>query len=309
MSDAHIPRVLSIAGTDPSGGAGTAADMKAITSAGGFGMTVVTSLVAQNTTGVRAIHTPPIDFLKQQLAAVSDDVELDAVKTGMLGTSDIINTVSAWISTQNPAILVVDPVMVASSGDRLIDAEAEEAMRRFCRQATVITPNLNELAVLLSEEPATTEADAVEQGKRWAAANGTSIVVKTGHLTRTRWASNFWVTPGGQVFEARTGRCSTKNTHGTGCSLASALTARLAAGNSPEQALRWATNWLHEAIAHSDALHVGHGHGPVDHSHRARRLARAADAHPWVPTAAVPARLETPADLPQDAAAPLPHSA
>ena len=148
-----LPRVLSIAGTDPSGGAGTAADTKSISAAGGFAMTAVTCLVAQNTTGVQAVHTPPSDFLSQQLRSVSDDVELDAVKTGMLGTTEIITAVGAWLDENPPAVLVVDPVMVATSGDRLLEPEAEEAMRRFCERATVITPNIPELAVLqLSEE-------------------------------------------------------------------------------------------------------------------------------------------------------------
>ena len=135
-----LPRVLSIAGTDPSGGAGTAADTKSISAAGGFAMTAVTCLVAQNTTGVQTIHTPPSDFLSRQLRSVSDDVELDAVKTGMLGTTEIIAAVGAWLDENPPAVLVVDPVMVATSGDRLLEPEAEEAMRHFCERATVITP-------------------------------------------------------------------------------------------------------------------------------------------------------------------------
>lgn len=143
------PRVLSIAGTDPSGGAGTAADTKSITAAGGYAMTVVTCLVAQNTTGVRAVHTPPTEFLSEQLAAVSEDVTVDAVKTGMLGTARIITTVSDWLDRLDPRVLVVDPVMIATSGDRLLDIDAEEAMRQFCRRASVITPNVPELAVLL----------------------------------------------------------------------------------------------------------------------------------------------------------------
>ena len=163
-----LPRVLSIAGTDPSGGAGTAADTKSISAAGGFAMTAVTCLVAQNTTGVQAIHTPPAGFLSRQLRSVSDDVELDAVKTGMLGTAEIIATVSAWLDEHPPAVLVVDPVMVATSGDRLLEPEAEEAMRRFCERAAVITPNLPELAVLLGAEQARTPREAVDQALGWA---------------------------------------------------------------------------------------------------------------------------------------------
>ena len=181
-----IPRVLSIAGTDPSGGAGTAADTKSIIAAGGYAMAVVTSLVAQNTEGVRAIHTPPTDFLVQQLAAVSDDVRIDAVKTGMLGTAEIVDAVAAFLDEHRPPVVVVDPVMVATSGDRLLASDAEAAMREFCRRATVITPNIPELAVLCQSEPATTPKQAVEQARRWAAETGVAVVVKTGHLNSQR---------------------------------------------------------------------------------------------------------------------------
>ena len=148
---ARIPRVLSIAGTDPSGGAGTAADLKSITAAGGYGMSVVTALVAQNTRGVREIHVPPAPFLDRQLRAVSDDVVIDAVKTGMLGTAALIATVSEWLDEHPPQILVVDPVMVATSGDSLLAPDAEQAMITFCSRATVVTPNIEELARLTGE--------------------------------------------------------------------------------------------------------------------------------------------------------------
>src|SRR5699024_7954800 len=151
-----LPRVLSIAGTDPAGGAGTAADLKAITAAGGYGMAVVTAVVAQNTHGVRDIHVPPTPVLAAQLAAVTDDVCLDAVKTGMLGTVEVIETVEEWIAAHPPRVLMVDPVMVATSGDRLLDPEAEQAMLRFCRAASVVTPNIDELAVLTGSPRART---------------------------------------------------------------------------------------------------------------------------------------------------------
>lgn len=299
-SAAKVPRVLSIAGTDPSGGAGTAADMKSITAAGGYGMTVVTSLVAQNTTGVRAIHTPPVDFLAAQLAAVSDDVRVDAVKTGMLSDADVIAAVESWIGAHRPPVLVVDPVMVATSGDRLLAADAEAAMRRFCRGADVVTPNIPELAVLTGAPPAADEADAVAQARDWAGSTGVAVIVKTGHLG-SRATTNVWVRPDGSAFPAPSTRVSTSNTHGTGCSLSSALATRLGAGDPPEEALTWVTEWLHEAILHGHELHVGHGHGPVDHGHRARRLEAAASPAPWPADAVVPARLTTPDELAADA--------
>lgn len=280
LSQGSIPRVLSIAGTDPSGGAGTAADTKSITAAGGYAMTVVTALVAQNTQGVRAIHTPPTEFLKQQLAAVTDDVSIDAVKTGMLGNVEIINTVAEFLDEHRPPVVVVDPVMVATSGDRLLDADAEAAMRDFCRRATVITPNIPELAVLCETEPAKNAEEALEQARGWAKETGVAVIVKTGHLDSPR-VDNIWVTPEGATYTAQATRVETTNTHGTGCSLSSALATRLGAGDAPGDALVWVTDWLHEAIQYAAALRVGQGHGPVDHSHRTRRLCANSSASAW----------------------------
>ncbi|BDA63384.1 bifunctional hydroxymethylpyrimidine kinase/phosphomethylpyrimidine kinase [Actinomyces capricornis] len=312
---ALVPRVLSIAGTDPSGGAGTAADTKSITAAGGYAMAVVTCLVAQSTRGVREVHTPPTAFLRAQLDAVGQDVAIDAVKTGMLGTTEIIETVWAWLEELGsqpaqhaarraqvagpggrPPLLVVDPVMVATSGDRLLEPQAEAAMTALCQRATVITPNIAELAVITGQEPATTAEEALDQARAWSQRTGTDVLVKTGHLSG-EMATTFWVGPDGVLAQVPTRRLATTSTHGTGCSLSSALAARLAAGQEPAQALAWSCHWLHEAIAHGAELGVGQGHGPVDHSHRSRRLALAADTAPWVPRDAVPPALEHPDEL------------
>ena len=274
------PRVLSIAGTDPTGGAGTAADLKSITAAGGFGMAAVTAVLAQNTLGVSDIHVPPAQFLAAQLRAVSDDVELEAVKTGMLGTAEIIEAVRTWLSAHPPRVLVVDPVMVAASGDRLLEPEAEQAMIRFCSLATVVTPNIDELAVLTGEPRAHDEDEALDQAARWSEANGVAVVVKTGHLD-SRAVTNTWIAADGTRHRVHSTRVDTTSTHGTGCSLAAALATRLGAGEDPATALAWATDWLHEAIQYGSALNVGKGHGPVDHSHRARRLAKDASAVAW----------------------------
>lgn len=286
------PRVLSIAGTDPSGGAGTAADMKSITAAGGYGMTVVTSVVAQNTHGVRDQHFPPQSVLRNQLEAVSDDVTIDAIKTGMLGTVATIATVSNWLDEHPPTFLVVDPVMIASSGDRLLQQDAEAAMIEFCRRATVVTPNIDELAVLTGQDHIGDRDTALVHAKRWAAETGASVVVKTGHLD-VRSVSNTWISPNGIVAEIPATRVETTSTHGTGCSLAAALATRLGAGDDPTVALGWSTAWLHEAITHGAALDVGSGHGPVDHAHRSRRLQTAGMATPWFPESAVPTALES----------------
>lgn len=266
------PRVLSIAGTDPTGGAGIQADLKSIAAAGGYGMSVITAVLAQNTRGVREIHTPPQNFLRAQLAAVFDDVIVDAVKVGMLGDAITTATVSEALTGQSVPVVVVDPVMVATSGDRLLTADAEEALRDFVREhATVVTPNIPELAVLLGEAPAADFPEALQQGRRLAEGSGVTVLVKGGHL-RGAMASNALVDPAGGVHVIELDRVATKNTHGTGCSLSSALATRLVLDDS-RAAATWASEWLHEAIAHADALNVGRGNGPVDHFHRLRRLA------------------------------------
>lgn len=298
----RVPRVLSIAGTDPSGGAGIQADLKSIAASGGYGMCVTTSLVAQNTCGVREVFTPPLEFLTAQLAAVFDDVTVDAVKIGMLGDADTIRTVRTWLSEHPVPVVVLDPVMIASSGDRLLQAEAEQALRDLVPLVNVITPNIPELAVLCEKEPAQTFDEAHEQAANLAAATGTTVIVKGGHLCGQD-AGNTAVFPDGTCAHVHTPRLDSRNTHGTGCSLSSSLATRLgvellqhteAAEHTASQqsvltsedthrALQWSTRWLHESIAAGAGLQVGsgEGHGPVDHAARARRLEVAASAYPW----------------------------
>lgn len=296
----NVPRVLSIAGTDPSGGAGIQADLKSITASGGYGMCVTTSLVAQNTCGVREVFTPPLEFLTAQLAAVFDDVTVDAVKIGMLGDADTIRTVRTWLREHPVPVVVLDPVMIASSGDRLLRAEAEQALRDLVPLVDVITPNIPELAVLCEKEPAQTFEEAHEQAANLAASTGTTVIVKGGHLHGDD-AGNTAVFPDGTCAHVRTPRLDSRNTHGTGCSLSSSLATRLGVellqhaktaepaadpqltSEDTHRALQWSTRWLHEAIAAGARLHVGsgEGHGPVDHAARARRLEAAASAYPW----------------------------
>lgn len=260
------PRVLSIAGTDPTGGAGAQADLKSIMAAGGYGMSVITALVAQNTQGVREIHTPPLDFLRAQLDSVFDDVTVDAVKIGMLGDTETIQTIRDYLQNHQ-VTTVLDPVAVASSGDRLLTADAEDALRDFAAASSVVTPNLPELSLLTKTELATSEQEAVEVAAKWARETATTVIVKLGHLAGPE-AGNIAVSPAGKTHKVSSPRVETKNTHGTGCSLSSALATRLGAGDSLEDALDWSTKWLNEAIANADRLLVGKGHGPVDHSVR-----------------------------------------
>ncbi len=263
-----IPRVLSIAGTDPTGGAGIQADLKSIAAFGGYGMAAVTALVAQNTLGVRSVHVPPTTFLDAQLHAVSDDVTIDAVKIGMLGSTDVIATVERWLHAARPPIVVLDPVMVATSGDRLLDTDAEDAVRALCRRANLVTPNLPELAVLVREPRATTWEAAVAQARRLAASAQTVVLLKGGHLDG-RECPDAIVDPTG-VHPVPGRRVDTPHTHGTGCSLSSAMATLAAHGLSWTNALVRAKRWLTGALEHAAALNVGRGNGPIDHQHELR---------------------------------------
>lgn len=279
QSSRSVPNILSIAGTDPSGGAGASADLKSIAAAGGYGMSAITALVAQNTLGVRAIEVPPTDFLRAQLDAVSDDVRIDAVKIGMLGSVDLIDTVTTWLDDNPQQVVVLDPVMIATSGDRLLEPAAEEALRSFSRRATVLTPNTPELAILAQEQPPATWDEARQMAQRVATRYGAAVIVKSGHLTGSE-AGNAVVTADGVQAVFSRQRLATANTHGTGCSLSSALATRLGAGDSLEEALSWVTAWLHGAIATSGRLQVGAGHGPVNHFWNLWAGSAAADATP-----------------------------
>ncbi|QWC87052.1 bifunctional hydroxymethylpyrimidine kinase/phosphomethylpyrimidine kinase [Nocardioidaceae bacterium] len=263
-----MPRVLSIAGTDPTGGAGIQADLKSIGANGGYGMAVVTALVAQNTRGVCSVHTPPPAFLREQLDAVSDDVDIDAVKIGMLGNEETVDEVRTWLGSAQPPVVVLDPVMVSTSGDRLLDAAAEEALRGLVPLADLVTPNLNELAVLIDAPVATTWALALDQARALSSSTGTVVLAKGGHLDGADCPDALVDARGalpGEIVEVEGRRVRTRNTHGTGCSLSSAMATRRVVDGSWPEALRRTKQWLAEAIARADRLHVGRGNGPVHH--------------------------------------------
>ncbi|MFS0886397.1 bifunctional hydroxymethylpyrimidine kinase/phosphomethylpyrimidine kinase [Aeromicrobium sp. 179-A 4D2 NHS] len=262
----QVPRVLSIAGTDPTGGAGIQADLKSIAANGGYGMAVVTALVAQNTQGVRSVHVPPVAFLAEQLEAVSDDVAIDAVKIGMLAGSAVIETVAAWLDRVRPPVVVLDPVMIATSGDRLLDAEAEQALRDLVPKVDLITPNVPELAVLAGRPPAHTWEAALGQARDVAESTGVLVLAKGGHLDGES-VPDALVPPDrdAPVAEFHGTRIHTTNTHGTGCSLSSAVATRRARLGSWELATAQSKDWLAESIAGGADLHVGRGAGPVSH--------------------------------------------
>ena len=269
------PRVLSIAGSDPSGGAGIQADLKSIAASGGYGMAAITALTAQNTKGVHGVHVPPVEFLRAQLDAISDDITVDAVKIGMLGDASVIEEVRGWLGKVRPAVVVLDPVMIATSGDRLLEASAEEALRGLLPLAGLITPNLPELAMLLGEEEARDWGEALAQGKRLAAATGSTVLVKGGHLAGEDCPDALVNTTGllsQDVVEVPGPRVATNNSHGTGCSLSSAMATAKARLGSWEEALREVKPWLQGALANSEVLEVGQGNGPVHHFHRQDQL-------------------------------------
>ena len=272
--------MLAIAGSDPSGGAGIQADLKSIAAHGGYGMAAITALTAQNTRGVRAVHVPPAAFLTAQLDAVSEDIGIDAVKIGMLGDAAVIDAVRRWLEKFRPAVVVLDPVMVATSGGRLLQESAEAALQALLPYADLITPNLAELAILVNEPTAGNWAAALQQGKRLAARTGATVMVKGGHLddagcpdalvnTGGLLAQDVVVVPGERV--------PTRNSHGTGCSLSSAMATVQARIIGPDgrgdwgAALREVKPWLQEALRTSEDLDVGTGNGPVHHFHHVQQ--------------------------------------
>lgn len=262
------PRVLSIAGTDPTGGAGIHADLKSIAANGGYGMAAVTALVAQNTRGVRSVHMPPVEFLTEQLDAVSDDVAIDAVKIGMLGTVEVIRAVEEWLTRVRPPVVVLDPVMIATSGDRLLDREAETALRELAAQVDLVTPNIPELAILAGEPVATDWAGVLAQAARVADRHRVRVLAKGGHLEGGKAGQRMpdaLVLPGGDVVEFAGVRIDTTNTHGTGCSLSAALATRVAQSGNWTTATAESKRWLAESIRHGAELEVGIGNGPVSH--------------------------------------------
>jgi hydroxymethylpyrimidine/phosphomethylpyrimidine kinase len=262
-----VPVALTIAGSDSSGGAGIQADLKTFAAFGVYGASAITALTAQNTRGVFGIHPVPPVFVTAQIDAVFDDLEVRAVKIGMVAELSIIEAIASALSRWKPEHVVLDPVMVASSGDRLLPAQAVESLRKdLIPRASLITPNLPEAAALLDESVASDEASIRSQGRRLLALGARAVLIKGGHAQGAE--SIDYLFAGGSVTALPAPRLATTNTHGTGCSLSSAIAAGLAKGEPLEQAVRGAKTWITAAIAAADRLGVGHGHGPIHHFHR-----------------------------------------
>jgi hydroxymethylpyrimidine/phosphomethylpyrimidine kinase len=260
-----IPNVLTIAGVDPSGGAGIAADLKAFSAQGAYGMCVVTALTAQNTRAVTGVRLIEPGFVAEQIDAVFADVRVDAVKIGMIGTAEIAAAVAAALRRHAARHVVIDPVMIAKSGDRLLAEAAVEAMRTLLLPlAEVVTPNLPEAAVLAGTPEPRDLAGMRAAAPAIAALGPASVLVKGGHLDRPESIDVFL--DGDTVTELRAPRIATKNTHGTGCTLSAAIAALLPRMGRLE-AVRAAKDYLTGALAAADDLTVGTGHGPVHHFH------------------------------------------
>jgi hydroxymethylpyrimidine/phosphomethylpyrimidine kinase len=262
-----VPVALTIAGSDSSGGAGIQADLKTFAAFGVYGASVITALTAQNTRGVSGIHEVPPDFVTAQLDAVFDDLDIAAVKIGMVAQLATIEAIATALSRKSPKYVVLDPVMVATSGDRLLSADAVSALReRLIPLASLITPNLPEAAALLEEAVASDETAIASQGKRLLAMGARAVLIKGGHGHGRE--SIDYLFRGDDIIALPAPRVATKNTHGTGCSLSSAIAAGLAKGEALEQAVRGAKTWITAAIEAADRLGIGHGHGPIHHFHQ-----------------------------------------
>jgi hydroxymethylpyrimidine/phosphomethylpyrimidine kinase len=261
------PIALTIAGSDSSGGAGIQADLKTFAALGVYGASVITALTAQNTSGVTGIHPVPADFVTAQIDAVFSDLAVKAVKIGMVAQLATVDAISAGLKRWSPNHIVLDPVMVATSGDRLLAAEAVEALRtKLIPRAALVTPNLPEAAALLDEPVASSQAAIESQGRRLLSMGCGAVLIKGGHGQGAE--SIDYLFSGNGIVALAAPRIATTNTHGTGCSLSSAIAAGLAKGEDLETAVRHAKAWISTAIAAADRLDVGHGHGPIHHFHK-----------------------------------------
>ena len=260
------PIAVTIAGSDSSGGAGIQADLKTFSALGVYGASVITALTAQNTRAVTGIHDVPADFITAQIDAVFSDLAVGAVKIGMLSQAATIEAVAAGLTRHAAKNIVLDPVMIAAAGDRLLAAEAVAVLRRvLIPRATLITPNLPEAAALLDTPEAKTEPEMKDQAQRLLQLGAAAVLIKGGHAKGAE--SVDFLVEGTSVARLAADRIPTVNTHGTGCTLSSAIAAGLAKGLPLAEAVRQAKAYVTAAIAASGKLQIGQGYGPTHHFH------------------------------------------
>ncbi len=260
----NVKNVLSIAGSDPSGGAGIQADLKTFAANGVYGMAAITALTVQNTVGVQGIHLVPAKFVSSQIEAIFSDIAVSSAKVGMVGNAEIAEGVGTTLAKYRNLISVVDPVMVAKGGSPLLDKKAIQAVKdNLIPLATIVTPNLPEAAILLGSSIAKSEEDMVYQGKALLNLGPKSILMKGGHSEGIT-SNDLLVTENNYVW-FKEKRINTKNTHGTGCTLSSSIASFLAKDFSVEESVSKAKKFVTNAIRNSEKLSVGKGHGPTNH--------------------------------------------
>lgn len=264
------PKVLTIAGSDSGGGAGIQADIKAISATGCYAASAITAVTVQNTLGVSAIHNIPVDIVRGQISAVLTDIGADAVKIGMLSSADLARTIAQTLDGFGIRNIVLDPVMVATSGDRLIDRDAVDVLAgELAPMARVITPNVPE-AEILSGMKITSADDlpraAVRLSEKLSRGDGkVSVMMKAGHIDGKELCDWFYNAETGEFTQLHSAKTDTPNTHGTGCTLSSAFASYLAQGFSLDEAAVRSKKYITEAIVAGSGYTIGHGHGPVDH--------------------------------------------
>lgn len=264
-TNTSTPIVLTIAGSDSGGGAGIQADIKAISATGSYACSAITAITAQNTLGVSAIFPIPLEHIEKQLDAVFSDLNIVAVKIGMLADSEIIKVVAAKIKQYKPDFLVVDPVMIATSGDLLLQESAISTLKSaLLPLADLITPNLPEGAALIGSDVPTDECAMGNMINQLRQLNVNAVLLKGGHLEQDENSNDLLIFQ--DTCEQLTAkRVNTHNTHGTGCALSSAIASYLAQGHDLLQAVKLGKQYISNAIAHADELDIGSGHGPVNH--------------------------------------------
>jgi hydroxymethylpyrimidine/phosphomethylpyrimidine kinase len=261
-----IANALTIAGSDSGGGAGIQADLKTFSALGVYGASVVTAVTAQNTHELRAVYDLPASLIAAQIDAVLDDIRIDAIKIGMLGGAEAIEAVAAGLERHRATCVVLDPVMVAKSGAHLLHPDAVSSLRRrLLPLATVITPNLPEAGVLLDEPAPTDESEMATACKRLVGLGPRFVLLKGGHLDTAQSVDILY--DGAHLVHLPAARIKTRNTHGTGCTLSSAITAYLARGLEVPEAVARAKDYVTAALRAADELSVGKGQGPVHHFH------------------------------------------
>ena len=261
-----IPTALSIAGSDPSGGAGIQADLKTFSAHGVYGMSAITALTVQNTQGVSGIQLLPADFVAAQIDALFEDIRIDAIKIGMIANAQIAQAVASSLESKPKIPIILDPVMIAKGGHALLEEDAITAVQTaLLPLADILTPNLEEAARLLNTDIASSRAEMQTQGKALLAYGPKAVLMKGGHLESEESPDLLITAQSIQWYDSP--RIDTQNTHGTGCTLSSAIAAQIAKGRSYEEAIQNAKAYVHAAIAAADSLHIGSGHGPTHHFH------------------------------------------